>query len=191
MLIIMHVFFPPPRPGTKNELGILLCCHQRCEQTLHRHRSHLALCPVHFPHPGSGGCRGERVGGREVRLHLQHPAAGLQQCLLWPLFPHLPHPPLGAPAHPGLHSRPASRHARGPPAPRRQEGLQTVRADQPQRPGADKDPEDENHGGSVVDVRYQPVVPYYLWGHLYVRLLYDLPRLQDDPAGEVWLVPLS
>ena len=179
------------RPGTKDELGILLCCHQRCEQTLHRHRSHLALCPFHFPHPGSGGCSRERVGRREVWLHLQHPAAGLQQRLLRPLLPHLSHPPLGAPAHPGLHSGPAGSHARRPPPPRRQEALQTVGADQPQRPGADKDPEDENHRCSLVDVRHQPAVPYHLRGHLHVRVLHDLPRVQDDPAGEVWLVPLS
>ncbi|CAM9111616.1 unnamed protein product, partial [Bubo scandiacus] len=48
-------------------------------------------------------------------VHVQHAAAGLQPGVLRQSLPHLPHPLLGLPDHPGVHAQPLLHHLLGPP----------------------------------------------------------------------------
>lgn len=66
---------------------------------LHHGGQDLAHHPLHLSHAGPRGGGGRRVERRAGGLHMQHRAARVQERLLRPRLPDLPHPLLGAAGH--------------------------------------------------------------------------------------------
>lgn len=77
--LVLTSYFPAPRVfPSQDVLAGSVRPAGWCQPPLHQSGESLALGALHLSCHGAGGCRRERVGGRTVRLHLQH-AAGNEQ----------------------------------------------------------------------------------------------------------------